>query len=115
MAAIHPTSQEFANGIHRIENEWSARIKTSSNDVVNHGESSSNSKTSWHDNFFSLFEYETPKVVTVHKLPLGIFRRLLQLAIISFVVLYQLWYMKGYQEFADVEASVTTKVKGLSM
>ena len=69
----------------------------------------------WHDNFFSLFEYETPKVVTVHKLPLGIFRRLLQLAIISFVVLYQLWYMKGYQEFADVEASLTTKVKGLSL
>ena len=112
MAAIHPTSQEFGNGIHRIENEWSATIKTSSNDVVNHDESSS---STWHDNFFSLFEYETPKVVTVHKLPLGIFRRLLQLAIISFVVLYQLWYMKGYQEFADVEASLTTKVKGLSM
>ena len=110
MAAIHPTSPD-GNGIHRIENEWS-RIKTSSNDDNNAGKS--NSKT-WHNNFFSLFEYETPKVVTVHKLPLGIFRRLLQLAIISFVVLYQLWYMKGYQEFADVEASVTTKVKGLSM
>ena len=108
MAAIHPTSPD-GNGIHRIENEWS-RIKTSSND--DNGKSSC--KT-WHNNFFSLFEYETPKVVTVHKLPLGIFRRLLQLAIISFVVLYQLWYMKGYQEFADVEASVTTKVKGLSM
>ena len=112
MAAIHPTSPD-GNGIHRIENEWSARIKTSSNDVVNHGDSSS--RSTWHDNFFSLFEYETPKVVTVHKLPLGIFRRLLQLAIISFVVLYQLWYMKGYQEFADVEASLTTKVKGLSL
>ena len=109
MAAIHPTSPD-GNGIHRIENEWS-RIKTSSDDDDTYGKSS---KT-WHNNFFSLFEYETPKVVTVHKLPLGIFRRLLQLAITSFVVLYQLWYMKGYQEFADVEASVTTKVKGLSM
>ena len=112
MAAIHPTSPADGNGIHRIENEWS-RIKTSSNDDDDNGKNTS--KTTWHNNFFSLFEYETPKVVTVHKLPLGIFRRLLQLAIISFVVLYQLWYMKGYQEFADVEASVTTKVKGLSM
>ena len=115
MAAIHPTSLPDGNGIHRIENEWS-KIKTSSNDENNGiGESTTSCCNTWHSNFFSLFEYETPKVVTVHKLPLGIFRRLLQLAIISFVVLYQLWYMKGYQEFADVEASLTTKVKGLSM
>ena len=112
MAAIHPTSQEFGNGIHRIENEWSATIKTSSNDVVNHDESSS---STWHDNFFSLFEYETPKVVTVQNVPLGILRLLLQTAVIAFVVIYQLWYARGYQEFAEVEASVTTKVKGFSM
>ena len=62
----------------------------------------------------AFFEYETPKVVTVQNVPLGILRLLLQILVISFVVFYQLWYAKGYQEFAEVEASVTTKVKGFS-
>ena len=35
--------------------------------------------------------------------------------VIAFVVIYQLWYARGYQEFAEVEASVTKKVKGFSM
>ena len=60
------------------------------------------------------FEYETPKVVTVKNIPLGILRLLLQVVVIVFVVFYQLWYARGYQEFAEVEASVTTKVKGFS-
>ena len=65
--------------------------------------------------FFSgFFEYETPKVVTVQNVPLGILRLLLQTTVIAFVVIYQLWYARGYQEFAEVEASVTTKVKGFS-
>ena len=69
-----------------------------------------------HINIFSgFFEYETPKVVTVQNVPLGILRLLLQTAVIAFVVIYQLWYARGYQEFAEVEASVTTKVKGFSM
>ena len=63
----------------------------------------------------SFFEYETPKVVTVQNVPLGILRILLQTAVIAFVVIYQLWYARGYQEFAEVEASITTKVKGFSM
>ena len=62
----------------------------------------------------AFFEYETPKVVTVQNVPLGILRLFLQILVISFVVFYQLWYAKGYQEFAEVEASVTTKVKGFS-
>lgn len=65
--------------------------------------------------FSGFFEYETPKVVTVQNVPLGILRLLLQTAVIAFVVIYQLWYARGYQEFAEVEASVTTKVKGFSM
>ena len=43
------------------------------------------------------------------------YRLLLQTTVIAFVVIYQLWYARGYQEFAEVEASVTTKVKGFSM
>ena len=62
----------------------------------------------------AFFEYETPKVVTVKNIPLGILRLCLQVMVIVFVVFYQLWYARGYQEFAEVEASVTTKVKGFS-
>ena len=65
--------------------------------------------------FASFFDCETPKVVMVQNVPLGVLRLLLQAGVIAFVVIYQLWYMRGYQEFAEVEASVTTKVKGSYM
>ena len=45
----------------------------------------------------SFFEYETPKVVTIQNVPLGILRLMLQLCVIAFVVVYQLWYARGYQ------------------
>ena len=61
------------------------------------------------------FEYETPKVITVKNVPMGILRLLLHTIIISFIAIFQLWYSRGYQTFLDVEASVTTKVKGFSM
>ena len=57
-----------------------------------------------------MIKYETPKVVTVHNPSIGLLRRGLQLAVVLYVGLYQLWYAQGYQEFADVESSVTTKV-----
>ena len=60
------------------------------------------------------FEYETPKVVSIQNVPLGILRAVLQLLVIAFVVVFQLWYSQGYQEFAEVESSVTTKVKGFA-
>ena len=47
--------------------------------------------------FSTFFEYETPKVVTVQNVPLGILRLLLQVLVVSFVVFYQLWYARGYQ------------------
>ncbi len=62
-----------------------------------------------------LFEYETPKVVNVRSVPMGILRILLHTVVICFVVIYQLWYARGYQEFGEVESSLTTKVKGFSM
>ncbi len=62
-----------------------------------------------------LFEYETPKVITVKNVPMGILRLVLQTACIGFIVIFQLWYSRGYQTFLDVEASVTTKVKGFSL
>jgi len=63
----------------------------------------------------SIIEYETPKVVKVHNPGIGLLRRGLQLAIVLYVGLYQLYYARGYQEFAGIESSVTTKVKGYSM
>jgi len=62
----------------------------------------------------SMMEYETPKVVTVHNPSIGLLRRGLQLCVVLYVALYQLWYAQGYQEFAGMESSVTTKVKGYS-
>ena len=58
----------------------------------------------------SMIEYETPKVVTIHNPTIGLIRRCLQLCVVMYVCLYQLWYAQGYQEFAGVESSVTTKV-----
>ena len=60
------------------------------------------------------FEYETPKVITVQNVPLGILRIVLHTVGISFIVFYQLWYARGYQEFAVVETSLTVKIKGIS-
>ena len=60
------------------------------------------------------FEYETPKVITVKNVPMGILRLILQTMVICFVLVYQLWWARGYQEFDAVEASITTKVKGFS-
>ena len=57
-----------------------------------------------------IFEYQTPRVVTIRHYKLGIFRLILQLGIMTFIVVFQLWYKKGYQTFSEVEASVTTKV-----
>jgi len=50
----------------------------------------------------------------VQNVPLGLLRLLLQLLVVAFVIVYQLWYSRGYQEFAEVESSVTTKLKGFS-
>ena len=57
-----------------------------------------------------MIEYETPKVVIVHSPSIGLLRRGLQLAVVLYVGLYQLWYAQGYREFSGLESSVTTKV-----
>ena len=61
------------------------------------------------------FVYETPKVIKVRNVPLGIARLILHSIVVAFVVVYQLWYTRGYQEFTMAETSLTTKLKGLSM
>ena len=61
-----------------------------------------------------VIEYETPKVVTVHNVSIGLIRRGLQLLVVLYVTLYQLWYAQGYQEFSSVESSTTTKVRAIT-
>ena len=60
-------------------------------------------------NYF--FEYETPRVVTIRNVPLGILRLVLQFAVLTFVLAFQLGYRKGYQITGNAESSVTTKVR----
>ena len=61
------------------------------------------------------FEYETPKVITIKNVPMGILRIVLHTVGIGLIVFYQLWYARGYQEFTVVETSLTIKIKGISM
>ena len=73
------------------------------------------SKTVFLNRFLkSFFEYETPKVVTVYSVPLGLIRILIQVITITFVFAHNIWYVRGYQEFSECESSVTLKIKGLS-
>ena len=57
-----------------------------------------------------LCEYETPRVVTVRHIPLRILKLMMQICVLAFVLVFQLWHTKGYQTFTQVESSVTTKV-----
>ena len=63
----------------------------------------------------SWFYNETPKVVAVKNVPLGILRLALNFSLVIFVFGYEFWYARGYQNFTEVQTSVTIKVKGLSM
>lgn len=62
----------------------------------------------------SIIEYETPRLVRIHNRKLGLVRRLIQLSIVCYVLVYALWLQKGYQEFTRVESSVTVKIKGVT-
>ena len=68
---------------------------------------------SWARGPSCLCEYETPRVVTVRHIPLGILKLVMQVCVLAFVLVFQLWHAKGYQTFAQVESSVTTKVKNI--
>ena len=59
-------------------------------------------------------DYELPKVVTVPNKPLGVLKIILHFISLSFVVFYQLYYCRGYQEFSGVDSCLTTKIKGVT-
>ena len=47
--------------------------------------------------FESWFLSETPKVVAVKSVPLGILRLALNTSLVAFVFVYEFWYARGYQ------------------
>ncbi|XP_055339335.1 P2X purinoceptor 4-like [Paramacrobiotus metropolitanus] len=60
-----------------------------------------------------LFAYETPKIINIRSKKIGAIHRLVQAAIVAYVIGYVFIWSKGYQEVDHVESSVVTKVKGL--
>ena len=58
----------------------------------------------------SLFEHETPRVVTVRYVQLGLLKLIVQILVLSLYIAYHLSYSKGFHTFAQVKSSVTTKV-----
>ncbi|XP_031551512.1 P2X purinoceptor 4-like [Actinia tenebrosa] len=62
----------------------------------------------------ALLEYNTSKIVLIKSKKVGLINRLIQLAIICYVIGFVIIYKKGYQETEKPYSSVTTKVKGVS-
>ncbi|XP_034284646.1 P2X purinoceptor 4 [Pantherophis guttatus] len=62
-----------------------------------------------------LFEYDTPRIVSIKSRKVGFMNRLVQLAILAYVIGWVFVWEKGYQETDSVVSSVTTKVKGVTM
>ncbi|XP_054851897.1 P2X purinoceptor 4 [Eublepharis macularius] len=62
-----------------------------------------------------LFEYDTPRIVLIRSRKVGLMNRLVQLAILAYVIGWVFVWEKGYQETDSVVSSVTTKVKGVAV
>ncbi|XP_071790376.1 P2X purinoceptor 4-like [Asterias amurensis] len=60
------------------------------------------------------FEYDTQKIVHIKNKKIGFLNRLMQLAIIGYIIGYAIVYKKGYQSTDIVVSSVTSKMKGVS-
>ncbi|XP_022108443.1 P2X purinoceptor 4-like isoform X2 [Acanthaster planci] len=59
-------------------------------------------------------EYDTQKIVHIKNKTIGFLNRLIQLAIVAYVIGYAIIYKKAYQSTDTVISSVTTKLKGVS-
>lgn len=65
--------------------------------------------------FAAFVEYDTPKIVHIQSKKVGFINRVLQAAIITYIVVYVIWWKKGYQEFDKVVSATTTKLKGIAV
>ncbi|XP_072443589.1 P2X purinoceptor 4-like isoform X3 [Chiloscyllium punctatum] len=62
-----------------------------------------------------ILEYDTPRIVLIKNRKVGMINRVVQLAILAYVIGWVLVWQKGYQEFDSTIGSVTTKVKGITI
>ncbi|XP_028400560.1 P2X purinoceptor 4-like isoform X1 [Dendronephthya gigantea] len=63
----------------------------------------------------AVLEYDTNKIVHIKSKKVGLINRIIQLAIIGYVIGYVIIYEKGYQSFDVGLSSVTTKLKGTAL
>uniref|UniRef100_A0A8C9W572 P2X purinoceptor n=1 Tax=Scleropages formosus TaxID=113540 RepID=A0A8C9W572_SCLFO len=69
----------------------------------------------WKGFFLSAFDYKTEKYVIANNKKVGVLYRLVQLAIIGYIIGWVFFTKKGYQETEEsIESSVMTKLKGVS-
>ncbi|GAU96635.1 hypothetical protein RvY_08057-2 [Ramazzottius varieornatus] len=59
-----------------------------------------------------LFQYQTPRVVSIRSKRIGATYRIIQLLLIIYLIGYVFLYEKNYQSREAVTSSVVTKVKG---
>ncbi|XP_078410296.1 P2X purinoceptor 4-like isoform X1 [Cetorhinus maximus] len=62
-----------------------------------------------------IVEYDTPRIVLIKNRKVGVVNRVVQFAILAYVIGWVLVWEKGYQEFDSTIGSVTTKVKGVAI
>ncbi|CAF3587678.1 unnamed protein product [Rotaria socialis] len=61
-----------------------------------------------------VYEYETPKIVTIHSISIALMCRLIQVLILIYGIAYLMIHKKGYQETnTSIISSITLKVKGI--
>ncbi|CAB4008602.1 P2X purinoceptor 4-like [Paramuricea clavata] len=63
----------------------------------------------------AVLEYDTNKIVHIKSKKVGAINRIIQLAIIGYVIGYVIIYEKGYQSSSVGLSSVTTKLKGTAL
>ncbi|XP_006641067.1 P2X purinoceptor 5 [Lepisosteus oculatus] len=69
---------------------------------------------SWKSFFLSVFDYKTEKYVIAQNKKVGILYRVVQLAILGYIVGWVFITKKGYQETEEsIQSSVVTKLKGV--
>ncbi|XP_053328814.1 P2X purinoceptor 4 [Spea bombifrons] len=62
-----------------------------------------------------VFDYNTPRIALIKSRKVGLLNRVIQLAILAYVIGWVFVWEKGYQEFDTVVSSVTSKVKGVAV
>ncbi|TPP63337.1 P2X purinoceptor 4 [Fasciola gigantica] len=61
-----------------------------------------------------MFVFEMPKVVHIRNPALAILFRVIQMSILTYFVIFVMWWNKGYQSFDRALSGVTVKVRGVT-